>query len=991
MKLQTEKEISLALILLLLASFIAIGIPAAHAQATTLALVPSPQSVTNAGEQVTFSCYVDDVTDLYGFGIKIEWDTTELAYFSHVLTVPVETYSEGVLHSSVIVVKDAVDIPAGIYEAAVTSVSPALGFDGSGIIFNITFQAMYVPWDFEITPDLYTEALVEFTRDDLADSNANAIPHTTSDGVVQLMARPIIFPPVPLLKVEPELYEASSIYETWDSSVFLLGNESTPLDAFWDVAGIDVYMHYNSTMLEALDVQIDPTGTFAAFWSLGVFEVAKDFSTPGIVHVAFIGYGEPHFAPFGVIEMFRVTFNATTESESFPPGSSLITLENPQTLTGQVVFDAIGGKIDIANPVGTDWFRLIPGFGVNVPYAATSWVDDNADTVLSEGDHMILEGADGKYFNHLIDRVTGTLNVTQLPFQTQDTDWLAMDGPENQYTPWEKFWSTGASYSPLGNPYMSGNFSLTYPAVSVNYFEVNPQVGSPYNLTEDVDFIVNPDGTIDLLHDLDVRIENEFVGTMPAVDLGWPAIAYIASGFESVWIDMPNGTSRYARALGNYLPPPNEYWYDDWFPYEIESYWATGYYAGPWVWPDGTDIYINYTAASFCTIDYNAPPDPNPRYLDFTGTYAEFLALTDPVNSTWDEIFPVSIRDYIIIGWDDNDVSTDLSAGDKLYTNGTEGIIDYIVNDVSTDIYASTKSWICDEEVTDDYFGLAAIVTVAGFPHPERGMCPWHNKPTSIPLPHVVENGVYFEPFKPSGGFIDIWTQYPDPFGGQGAHKPSDMFWPQKELLITAEVTYAQWPEQNKDVAFQVLDPHGQTWGIFVNRTNTVGIASVRVRLPWPCDDPDYYFGVWTVIATVDVACVVVNDTMQFKYDYKVHVWDVTLDKTEYKHCEDINVTINYGSWATQEYNITLAVTAVDASGVPFDFAYAVVTIGWGDHQMWCMYANGTVTITVHVEKFARPPVGTIYVVALSDLPINGGGAETPVFEVQFTILPEWA
>ena len=53
MKLQTEKEISLALIILLLASFIAIGIPAAHAQATTLELVPSPQQAFNPGEFVT--------------------------------------------------------------------------------------------------------------------------------------------------------------------------------------------------------------------------------------------------------------------------------------------------------------------------------------------------------------------------------------------------------------------------------------------------------------------------------------------------------------------------------------------------------------------------------------------------------------------------------------------------------------------------------------------------------------------------------------------------------------------------------------------------------------------------------------------------------------------------------------------------------------------------------------------------------------------------
>ena len=67
---QTEKGTSLAITLMLLASFIAIGIPAARAQATTLSLVPSPQQAFNPGELVTFSAVVNDVTDLYGLGLR---------------------------------------------------------------------------------------------------------------------------------------------------------------------------------------------------------------------------------------------------------------------------------------------------------------------------------------------------------------------------------------------------------------------------------------------------------------------------------------------------------------------------------------------------------------------------------------------------------------------------------------------------------------------------------------------------------------------------------------------------------------------------------------------------------------------------------------------------------------------------------------------------------------------------------------------------------
>jgi hypothetical protein len=675
-------------------------------------------------------------------------------------------------------------------------------------------------------------------------------------------------------------------------------------------------------------------------------------------------------------------------------------LENPITYTGTYWFDSIGGMIDIADPLGTDWFKLTPAHGDNVPFTATAW-DDNGDGVLSPSDQIILEGADGYYYDYHVDIMTGTLNVTQQPFtELDDYIWAASWGPDNidnnglPGTVVEN--SNSGVYNGVGLPYWTGNFSVTYPFVSVNSVVANFYAnGTNATLVEGVDYVVHADeDLIELLTPVDVPIINEYwVDGVNNSLSGWPWINWPASGISSVYVDMNNGTARpspNAGYAGDYTV--GEWWFDPDWTWELEGWWALGYFAGSWTWPSGSEWWINYTAASYLTVSYEAEPDPAPRYLEFDGSYADFLtALGDPVNSTYDEAYPVSVRDYLVTGYDDNDVSSDLTAGDLIYTSGTEGERRYIINEISTDLVASRKPWICEDDPGDRYFGLAPIVTVAGYPHPERDMCPWHGADYSTPLPHAVENGEYCAPFKPLGGFIDVYTQYPDPFGGQGAHKPSDMFWPQKELYLCADVSYADWPEQNKDVAFQVLDPHGQTWGIYVNRTNTVGHTCVRVRLPWPCDDPDYYFGIWKVIATVDVACTVVNDTMEFKYDYKVRVWNVELDKQSYKHCEDIVVTIDYGSWATQEYNITFAITAVDASGVPFDFAYGVVTIGWNDHTKYCMYANGTIVLTVHVEKFARPPVGTIYVAAMSDFPMNGGSAETPVYSEQFTIEAEWA
>jgi hypothetical protein len=49
------------------------------------------------------------------------------------------------------------------------------------------------------------------------------------------------------------------------------------------------------------------------------------------------------------------------------------------------------------------------------------------------------------------------------------------------------------------------------------------------------------------------------------------------------------------------------------------------------------------------------------------------------------------------------------------------------------------------------------------------------------------------------GRQIDLYTcNYPSPYGGQGPGMPSDMFWPQKEVYLCANVSYNLWPEQTR-------------------------------------------------------------------------------------------------------------------------------------------------------------------------------------------------
>jgi hypothetical protein len=285
--------------------------------------------------------------------------------------------------------------------------------------------------------------------------------------------------------------------------------------------------------------------------------------------------------------------------------------------------------------------------------------------------------------------------------------------------------------------------------------------------------------------------------------------------------------------------------------------------------------------------------------------------------------------------------------------------------------------------------------TIAGFPHEERLYDPWNGLPTAVPLPHKVENGTYHAPVSFVTG-IDIYTQW-DIHYGKGINNPTDMLWPQKAFIVYALVQYNKWPEQQKDVAFELIDPWGAVRGIYYNRTDDTGHCWVFIRMPWPCDDPEYQFGYvnglptpWKIVATVDIACKVYNDTMPFKYDYRVRIFKTTLDKDIYNHGDDIIVTIDYGSVSYTEFWALFTVTGVDVTGVPFSFDYTWAFLG---DATWCTMKNDTLTLTLHIPKYARAGFpATVYVGVLSNWPAYGGDAYYPTRKpetiVEFSINP---
>jgi len=134
-----------------------------------------------------------------------------------------------------------------------------------------------------------------------------------------------------------------------------------------------------------------------------------------------------------------------------------------------------------------------------------------------------------------------------------------------------------------------------------------------------------------------------------------------------------------------------------------------------------------------------------------------------------------------------------------------------------------------------------------------------------------------------SGRDIDVYTQYPAPDGGQGRSMPSNPFRPLMEVFLYAYVTYNLWPVAEKIVAFEI--EHGEWDFILTDITNSSGIAWVKFRIPWPDTDPRArVLGIWNVTATVNIADVVVRDTLWFyasltdlNCDGKVDIDDVII------------------------------------------------------------------------------------------------------------------
>lgn len=237
----------------------------------------------------------------------------------------------------------------------------------------------------------------------------------------------------------------------------------------------------------------------------------------------------------------------------------------------------------------------------------------------------------------------------------------------------------------------------------------------------------------------------------------------------------------------------------------------------------------------------------------------------------------------------------------------------------------------------------------------------------------------YRAPMKVLGLGIDVFTQYTTPYGGQGPNAVSDMFGPQEQVELWALVTYNEDPVQQKLVGFEIR--HGDLDPIWREATTGIdGKAHVSFRIPWPCVDPeDEIFGEWDVIATVEVAETIRNDTLKFWVGWPVEILSVEPKQTEFikrktGDSDDLEFTVEYGTYSMQLRDVTITVTVYDELGFFIGSYNYNATVGWGEYDHFgVMKTYPPLDVSIPMPSNAVVGKGRVFANAYTKFPWLGG------------------
>ena len=254
---------------------------------------------------------------------------------------------------------------------------------------------------------------------------------------------------------------------------------------------------------------------------------------------------------------------------------------------------------------------------------------------------------------------------------------------------------------------------------------------------------------------------------------------------------------------------------------------------------------------------------------------------------------------------------------------------------------------------------------------------------------HGLNLDVKGEPTSTMYRSIDLYTQK-EPYSGRGPDQPSDAFAPQEEAILYAYVTYRDDPVPGKIVAFEVHGPVNRFENLSITRTAVTdanGMANVSFRITWPNGyREEAVFGVWNVVAVVDIAEVAVNDTLSFLVGWiieliKVETVDVNnVSRTSFMKDEHMCFRLTVKNIAMTDKIATLILDVYDNLSVSLGQVVLV------DEQI----APGVTVLFIEdllIPEWASLGGGVVYANAYTASPASGGVPWCPQVSTTFWIV----
>jgi hypothetical protein len=221
----------------------------------------SGDTIPMPGTEFTVDARIYNVTNLYSFNLKLRWNTTFLRYMSHSIQIPRNTYPDGVLFDPTQALADSVNLTTGTYWLNYSSLDPAPSFNGSGTIFNVTFEVIKQPFDFETGgPDIdCVDTFIHLESADLTTKEGQPISHYVDPAIVRIWERLSPLPPTRArVEAEPSLIEfhENSVNRTFTVAVKMVN--------VTNLYGFDIRLRWNTTFLEYVNhTACIPRNTYA--------------------------------------------------------------------------------------------------------------------------------------------------------------------------------------------------------------------------------------------------------------------------------------------------------------------------------------------------------------------------------------------------------------------------------------------------------------------------------------------------------------------------------------------------------------------------------------------------------------------------------------------------------------------------------------------------------------------------------------------------------